>query len=104
MDPITAMAIIAVVTTGASLYMGNQSANAAAEEQDRLRKEQEAARVAATQREIGVAAQRTNTALSGAATRKVGSNQSFSPTSVMAGLPSVSGNKPQAASGSTGTF
>lgn len=98
MDPLTAMAIITVVTAGTSLYLGNKAAQNAQAEQDRLRKEQENARIASTQREMGMASQRTNTALTGAANRKTSQPPSFS--SVMGNLPSV--NSKQASGGGTG--
>lgn len=108
MDPLTAMAIIAIVTTGATLYAGNKASNEAAAEQERLRKEQEAARIASTQREMGLAQQRTNTALSSASSRpKNAAAPSFSSNSVMGGLPSVSGDGPTktgSGMGSAGTF
>ena len=98
MDPLTAMAIIATVSTVATLWAGDKAATEAQAEQEDLRKEQEAARIASTQREMGLASQRTNTALSGAANRKTSQPPSF--TSVMGNLPSI--NSKQASGGGTG--
>ena len=110
MDPFTAMAIITVVSAGASYLISNSAKNSAIDEQNRIQQQQEQARVAATQREVGIAQQRTNTTLTGAKTRSVNSQQSFSSNSIMGALPSVQSRSGNSAgtgnmnAGSAGTF
>ena len=105
MDPFTAALIITAVAGAAySVYSANEESNQKQREQMRAASEQEKARVASIKAEVGLAQQRTNTALVGAQTRKPAAAPSFAAPSqsVMGGLPSL--NKPGNTGGSSGTF
>jgi len=86
--------------------VGVLSADAAAtqadREQRRFQSAQEKARVESVKAEVGLAQQRTNTALVGAQTRKPADAPSFASTSVLGGLPSL--NKNTNTGSSAGTF
>lgn len=96
-----------LVATGYSIYSSMQADQNASDEQARLQQQQEAARVANVQQEVGKAQQRTNTALAGA-----GSRQNAQPTfagSMLGQLPSLNGGgaqtgAPKQGGGSSGTF
>jgi len=70
MDPFTAALILGVVMSGAQMYMGVQVQKQQAGAIYQQQQDQEAARVEQVKKEMGVAAQRSNTALAGAASRK----------------------------------
>lgn len=102
MDPFTAALILTTITTAYLQYDASQRAQNA---QDDAAAIQEYERRQQVKREIGVAQQRTNTALAGAASRRTSPTQPSYSGSVLGGLPSVNTSTytPKNA-GSSGTF
>lgn len=106
MDPFTAALIFSAVLGGASIIQGNRSQRKQEQALDAQYQRQEEARVRQINQELGIAQQRTESALTGARVRKVSATTpqaaalQASTTSVMGELPSFKQSNP----GSSGTF
>ena len=100
MDPVTAALIIGTVF---SVTSGMSAAARQRTEQKRIQAEQERLRVESVRAEVGMAQQKTNTALTGAATRNTNKMQPSFASAALSGNQS-SAAPPAAISGSSGTF
>lgn len=106
MDPFTAALILSAVVGGASIYSGVKAQDQQRKDRESASILQEQARVRQIGKELGIAQQRTETALTGARVRKVSAVTpqaaaiQASTTSVMGELPSFKQSNPS----SSGTF
>lgn len=108
MDPVTASILIALGTSAISTYMAVRAQNKATEAANQQRRDQEKARVDATNAEMAAASQKMNTALGTFSSKNNGPTPSFAPgTSMLGRLPSLQNNNTNGTSsnpGSAGTF